>query len=486
MSNLATASLWVAAAVALLLPTGLAFFKSGGYSVEWQTNALVVVLCALALVAAVGPWPPVAGRWGLAALAALAGLAGWAALSVSWAPLRGEASHDVVRVSLYCVAFALALAAMGLRRARSIAPDALLAGIAFVALYALAGRLLPEIVEVRNGPVAGERLNQPLTYWNALGLLTVSGVLLAIAVAADERRPAAWRQIACALAVPCGAAAYLTFSRGAWVALVVGLVALVLLRPLRSTLAAAALAIGATLLVVIALQAFPAVLDLDLDELAEEGRIAAAVTAVMAAAAGLGHRLLSPTRLASGALSIPRWGRRALLLATVALMAAGAAYVATRGEVSRNIPTGQGRLATVETNRGTMWRVGLDAFADEPLRGVGSAGFSVEWLRERDEPQRALDAHSIYIETLAELGLVGGLLLVAFGGSLALGLRRAARAAPGDPTVAAAGAVLAAFAVHAAFDWHWEMPTVALTVLVLAAAVLRTPEADPAEPRLSA
>lgn len=474
----ATLPLWAGGAFALLSPTALAFFKAGGYPVEWQAKALIVVLCLLALVAALGPWPPFGGRRPLAALAALLALTAWTAVSVSWARVLGDAAHDVVRLSLYSAVFALALAAAGAPRLRRLAPDVLLAGAAVVALYALAGRLLPDLVEQRVSEVAGERLNQPLTYWNALGILMSIGVLLGAAVAGDEERPRAWRAIACGLAVPCGVAAYLTYSRGSWIALGVGLVALVLARPARATAASAALALGGTLAMVAVLQAFPAVLDLDTDDLSGQGAVAAALCAASAAACAGAYWRAARGRLATGPLPIGRGPRTAVVAATAALVIAGAVFVATRGETTEGLPTGTGRLVSVETNRGAMWRVGLEAFRDHPLTGVGSASFSVEWLRERDEPQRALDAHSLYVETLCELGIVGALLLAAFGAALAAGIRGTARAAPGDPVATAATAVLAAFAVHAAFDWDWEMPAVSLVVLVLAAMALRAPGVD--------
>jgi hypothetical protein len=55
---------------------------------------------------------------------------------------------------------------------------------------------------------------------------------------------------------------------------------------------------------------------------------------------------------------------------------------------------------------------------------------------------------------------------------------RPAPAGPDDPVLAAAAAVLAAFAVHAGLDWDWEMPAVSLIPLILAAAVLQ-PRIDP-------
>ena len=49
----------------------------------------------------------------------------------------------------------------------------------------------------------------------------------------------------------------------------------------------------------------------------------------------------------------------------------------------------------------------LEAWADQPLAGIGSGGFQVHWLRERDRVDPSGDAHSLYIETAAELGVVG-------------------------------------------------------------------------------
>jgi hypothetical protein len=467
----ATAALWVAGGVALLAPTCLAFFKAGGFTVEWQAQALAVALCALAAAAAFGPWPPFGGRLPVAALVALLALTAWTAVSVAWARVLGDAAHDVVRLSLYSAVFALALAGAGAPRLRRLAPDVLLTGAAVVALYALAGRFLPDLVEQRVSEVAGERLNQPLTYWNALGILMSIGVLLAVAVASDRERPRPWRSVACGLAVPCGVAAYLTFSRGSWIALAVGLVALVLLRPTRATAVAGSLAVGGTLLTVAVLQAFPPVLDFDVDEIGVEGTLSTLLCAAVATICGAAHHRLSHG--AAGALAIGPRARAAILTATAIAVVAGGAFVATRGETTENLATGAGRLASVETNRGLMWRVGLDAFREHPLTGIGSASFSVEWTREREEPQRALDAHSLYVETLCELGLVGGLVLLAFAAALVAGLRSAARTRPGDPVLVAAVAVLAAFAVHAGFDWDWEMPAVSLVPLVLAAMAIR-------------
>ena len=86
----------------------------------------------------------------------------------------------------------------------------------------------------------------------------------------------------------------------------------------------------------------------------------------------------------------------------------------------------------------------------------------------------ARDAHNLYLETLAELGPVGlALLLIALATPLA-----ALRARPSSGHTAA-GAAYAAFLVHAALDWDWEIPIVTLVALAAGASLLVLARASP-------
>ena len=110
-----------------------------------------------------------------------------------------------------------------------------------------------------------------------------------------------------------------------------------------------------------------------------------------------------------------------------------------RGQPARQLARGRrerARLSSLDSMRYEYWRVALDTFADHPLVGTGSGGFRVEWLRERPEKDASGEAHSLYLETLAELGLAGAaallVMLVGLGLSARRALRRAARrAGPG-------------------------------------------------------
>jgi O-antigen ligase len=168
----------------------------------------------------------------------------------------------------------------------------------------------------------------------------------------------------------------------------------------------------------------------------------------------------------------------AVLLATISvLLLAGVSKV---GSESVRVPTGPRaqRLHSVESERYDYWRVAGDAFAGEPIAGVGSGGFASEWLRERPADSLLVrDAHSLYVETAAELGLVGfACLVLLLVGAVLAGRRALAR----DPLLAAGpAAALVAWGVHAGLDWDWEMPALTMPAIVLLAVLALAADEPP-------
>src|SRR4051794_17597871 len=289
-TNVRIATLWFAAVALLLAPAAFAF-NSGGVFYKPQDFGGIAVFALLGVVALAAPWPLVERGPALAALASLAALALWTGLSISWARLLGAATDDTDRVVLYTACFALALITLRDRRIRAAAPDLLLFGITVVALYAVAGRLLPHVVPTMEIGRAGSRLAQPLTYWNAEGIFLATGALLGLGVAANEARNRVVRAVACAAAVPCAFAGFLTFSRGAGAALLGGLLVLFFMRPRRATLQAMLVAgVGGAVLCV-SLVAFPAVraLDRGVSSQTSQGAILTAIAVVVTVAAGPLH-----------------------------------------------------------------------------------------------------------------------------------------------------------------------------------------------------
>jgi O-antigen ligase len=129
------------------------------------------------------------------------------------------------------------------------------------------------------------------------------------------------------------------------------------------------------------------------------------------------------------------------------------------------------RVRSLESNRYDYWKVALsDGFAKQPLKGVGAGGFAVIWLEHRKVQERAKVAHSLYVETLSELGIVGFAFLGMFVGGLVLVAVRRWRGEPG------AVAVLILWGTHSALDWDWQMPALNLVPLLLAGHLIAAAE----------
>jgi O-antigen ligase len=172
---------------------------------------------------------------------------------------------------------------------------------------------------------------------------------------------------------------------------------------------------------------------------------------------------------ASRPLRLPRFAAR-LALVLICLGLAGAIVAGAKEHSTRSLGAGAQRFGTLQSNRYAYWDVALRAFRDEPLRGVGAGGWSVYWLHYRHIDELAQDAHSLPLQTLAELGLVGFALLLVFLGSVAVVALRAHRTVP----AAAAGpiAAIVTYIAHSPLDWDWEMPTVTLFAVILTGVVL--------------
>jgi O-antigen ligase len=214
-----------------------------------------------------------------------------------------------------------------------------------------------------------------------------------------------------------------------------------------------------------------------------EGLAMLAILLAVGAAAAAAIRLLARAedrgRLASGPLALPRWAPVAAVVAVVAVGAAVVAVAASDRGHSAVVGASAQRLSSLESNRYDYWKVALgDGFSSEPLRGVGAGGFAVLWLQHRDVTERAKVAHSLYVETLAELGLVGVAFLAMFLAGVAIAAARARRL---EPAVAAGpAAALVVWVTHSAIDWDWEMPALTLVAIVLAGLLIAASEGVPA------
>jgi O-antigen ligase len=127
-------------------------------------------------------------------------------------------------------------------------------------------------------------------------------------------------------------------------------------------------------------------------------------------------------------------------------------------------------LTTLErflSERPYYWWTAWHALDDRPLLGSGTGTFDLIWAAGAPIPSYVLDAHSLYLETLVELGPLGLCLLL-----VALLVPVAAAVRVRTPVGAAAAGAYVAFLFHAGVDWDWEMPAVAVAGLACGVALM--------------
>jgi hypothetical protein len=355
-----------AGALALAAPLIVLAWQQGGYHSQTWTQTTICLACiGLAALWLRERFRLNRHEWVM--LGALTSFAALLVLSALWSEDPASSLREGRRALIYVVALGAFFA---------VRPDARLLS------FALGGALTAIVV-----------LSAPVGYANSVGILAAIAVLLAIEIATAERGWIRW--LAVAALVPLLWQLLATSSRGAWLALAVGLVvrtALPQRHPFVSILPRR-------------LERFPAI---------RRSALAAAIAAIAVVIVS------SPTN-----------------------------------------PFGEQRRA--------YWAVAWHDIEAHPVLGSGAGTYARHWHDERPLPVHVQDAHSLYLETLAEVGVPGLLLLVTGVGTplLALFRKRA------TPALASLAPAYVAFLVHAGIDWDWEMPLVTLPALACAATLVQ-------------
>jgi hypothetical protein len=456
-----------AAVVAALLagPTALAFFTGGYFAAarDWAGIVTwVLVACALLLV----PRALKLDRTTLIMLAGTVGLAIWSLVSTIWAPIAANAWGAAEIVVLYAGALLCSAIVFTDRGARRAAEPVLALGVAVVIGYAMSERLLPGLLHFAVSSTAEGRLEQPLTYWNAMGSLAAIGLILGARLCGDPYRPRPMRALAAAGSVLVGSGLYTTFSRGSLFEYAIGMVMLVVLCRRREQLHGAVVSVIAAVLGAGMTTPFHCVTALSGPRSTAETQgaiVLAGIVVLSLLAAGAQLWLIAHEQ--PGELKLPRYAAQIAGGLVVALMAL-AIVVGSTEKSTVQLGGGAGRLTALSSSRYAYWRVALDTFDQQPIRGVGAGGWSVYWLQRQGNNGFAQDAHSLPLQTMAELGLVGLAFLItllvgaAMAGYKALRIDRPAAAAP--------SAVLVAWFAHSLIDWDWQMPAVTLIAFGMA------------------
>jgi hypothetical protein len=490
-----------------LAPASIVYlsFNEGGFFPDSTGLAAIGFAAALVLRTTLAEHPFAGYNRRLAVLLLALGFFGlWQLTSALWSHDTARALDEYDRTLLYLLAFAL-FGSLPRSRARlRWLIRALAAGMTAVCLAGLLSRVLPHLWPTATS-FYDSRLNYPLTYWNAEGLLAAVASLLLIHLACSEGEHPAARVLG-AIFVPATAATLLlTFSRGALAVGIVAVVVYLLVGRPRASLGAA-LAIVPTAAIALhgayAAELLASSTPTSAAAVAQGRHLAETIAWCMLVAGVLRAATLPADAWLSRRLAGVRWprvSRRAVVLTCGLAAGLALAAVVATGFVQRewnrfahvakpSATLTRNRLTDLSgENRVQLWHIALHAFAERPLLGYGAGSYELYYAQHRTTTGTSVtDAHSLYAQTPAELGIVGFIpLMTAVLGSILL-LATKSRG-PERTAYAALLATAVAWAIHAGVDWDWEMPAATLWLFIAAGSALASPrtptEAPLAQPR---
>jgi O-Antigen ligase len=449
--------------------------NGGGSSANARSVAAILVWWAIltGVAFSVGPRARVP-RAAVVCAALLLAFAVLAGISSGWAPSAERAFGELDRLLLYSGLLLLPVLFTRAGEAWRWA-DGMAAATAVIALAAVGQRCFPGIFPADHLadvlPNAATRLSYPLGYWNGLAIFVGLGVPLLLRAAVSARH-AAVRALAIAPIPVIAGTMYLSSSRGGVaVGVVAALVFVVLSGRVRAALALAVAGIGSAAAIAV-LNARPLLVDGPFDTSKAESQGLAAALLILAICAVCAVAYAALTAVASERSRVPSlvWVLVAIAL-VVGIVAADPGKRIDDFKAPPQAQTLPGGIP-VDTHlssgngsgRWQFWSAALDQFSDQPVTGGGAGSYEPWWAQHGDLDWFVRNAHSLWLETLGELGVIGFLLLA---GAFVVALFAGARRLSGDrTTVAALLAVVVGFVAGSALDWVWQLPAVAALAML--------------------
>lgn len=470
--------------------------RGGGYDVIVRSEVGLAAWWIVLLGGLAGILPlSRIGRLGWVCVALLGAFALWTGLATAWSESAERTVTELGRLGTYLGFLVLGLCVVRRDTLRYLVTGM---GVAFgvVSLLAVLSRLYPAAFPADQVTVflggSTTRLNYPLNYSDGTGEFLAIGLPLLLVIATRARTLAGQALGAAALPIAV-LGVVLTASRTGVLTGIVAIVVFFVLAPDRIPKLATGLAAAAGSAILVAGLLHRSALREGLSTsvaVSQRHQLALliVVTCIGVALVQVGIALIARYAVR------PRWmriTRRRALIATIAAIVVAIVVAIPAGvpgqlahqwsvfkqtDVTGGISSNTySRFGTVAgSHRYQYWRAAVHAFESKPLTGIGPGTFEFYWAQHGSITEFVRNAHSLYVETLAESGLIGvipllGFLLVALGA----GIVRALRAPPlARGSLAAATASLVAFCVAAAFDWVWQLAVMPVAAVLLAAAIL--------------
>ncbi len=467
------------------LGAGLSPFFFAYYDASvWVPIGLgLVVVCAVGVIAR--PFRP-AGP-GVLALGGLFGLGVWSLASTAWAE---SVENAVVGGNRWLLYGALLLLMLVLVRSQRRA--AILLGTAGLGVVVVAASVVVRLLGSDPGTLfLGGRLNEPLGYINGEGCLFVMGFWLWSALAESDRPRYAAPGAALATLMAC--LAMLSQSRGTALAMLGSIVVVVALAPGRTRRVYALLALAAGVAV-----ASPRLLAIYEHHATgaippSAGHRAAIAALLSAGVVGVLWGLLTAGwgRLSRSGTQAHRIRTAAAWLLAIPVAAALVVGVASAHRIEHDLSNQwhafthltepgdsinasaatHSRLLSGGGNRYDYWRVAWQVWREHPLAGLGAGNYERAYYQLRATDEDIQQPHSIELQTLAELGVIGVLALALFLAGIGWGAVRmrspAARSRFSRTLMTGALGTFAAWLIQTSVDWMHLLP--GLTAVALAA-----------------
>jgi O-Antigen ligase len=481
-------------------------FDGGSYGLDSRATLAIATWWSILIAVVLGLWPLV--RPPRAALLAGGLLGGFAVLtlaSMTWAESAERVFTEFNRVALYLGIFLVAVLA-GTRGNAARWSDGVAVGITAIGVLALITRLFPDVLPQGEVPEflpgAVTRLSYPVEYWN--GLAIFAGIAFPLLLRIASVAGAVWWRAVVVAAIPAlSAMTYLTSSRGGIATALIGTIAFVALTPRRWPAVAAVVvaALGSAAAIAVFVTRGELVdSPYTSPEAPGQGRSAAVLIALVCLTCGLLYGF--GVRYAGRSIRPPALAGRiaAAVVVVTALAGVAASNPVEQFQTFKKPPSEVADPTTAEegfvrahllsgngSGRWQFWETAVDQFARDPVLGQGAGSYEAYWAQHSPISGFFVrDAHSLYLETLGELGIVGLLLIgsvVVLG--LVCGFRRLLRTGGEERVlVAALLAAFLAYAVSVGIDWMWEL-TVISVVGMLLLGLLTGPATEPSpRPRL--
>jgi O-Antigen ligase/Tetratricopeptide repeat len=459
------------AAAGLLIAAVLLGNGSSDDRLFWLGGAAVVAAGVVVV-----RWLPRLSSAGVVFLTALGAFALWNALSILWS-VEPDRSWSYFNRSVVYLAFAVVGMAFGalVLRAPRLTAALLAVSLGAVLAWALLGKVFPDL-DPDGERVA--RLRGSLGYWNALALVAAMAVPLSLWASARREHPHPVRAAGAVLFFLATVTVPLTYSRGGALVALGALGLWLAIGSPRLEAVVTAVGAGAVGLVV-------AFVGFSLSGISEERQpedvraddgLLFGLALVVGAVVVFGGALVASRGEAGRPLeeNVRRRLGRAAGVAAVALLAGTLAVGVVRAgnpadwvsdafsEFSDPIdPTrgdDPGRFVELSSNtRWSWWKDALEVYREHPVLGAGAGAFDVARRPFREDRLAPVEPHSLPLQFLAELGVVGLLLIGTAVAGAGVGIVAALRRAGDErPAVVALTVVAAAYGVHGLAEFNWD------------------------------